>query len=210
MLRPFPGKSLAKLQGNRGTVFVCCTGLDGISPVRCRFPLPAFFFTGLTGHQRYLIRYHKSGIKADAELSDQVLIHCIFRGAVLSSPISGGLFGLFRQLIRFGQPGQKFSGPGLGDSADIFDDFLFVHTYARICNGQGMFSASGVRRISNFSSPSNNSALVRDAKRNLSIASLALEISSRKKSHDWYRWNESSDLITAAFPLETQIFLFPQ
>ena len=139
MLRPFPGKSLAKLQGNRGTVFVCCTGLDGISPVRCRFPLPAFFFTGLTGHQRYLIRYHKSGIKADTELSDQVLIHCIFRGAVLSSSISGGLFGLFRQLIRFGQPGQKFSGPGLGDSADIFDDFLFVHTYARICNGQGMF-----------------------------------------------------------------------
>ena len=139
MLRPFPGKSLAKLQGNRGTVFVCCTGLDGISPVRRRFPLPAFFFTGLTGHQRYLIRYHKSGIKADAELSDQVLIHCIFRGAVLSSPISGGLFGLFRQLIRFGQPGQKFSGPGLGDSADIFDDFLFVHTYARICNCQGMF-----------------------------------------------------------------------
>ena len=133
LLRPFAGIGFAQLQGDGGAVFCHVAGFDGVGAVGGRFPLPAFFRACLAGDQGHLVRNHEGRIEAHAELADQVF----HRGVGLCF-LAGGFFRFLSDLVGFFQFGQKFFGAGLGDGANILDDFFFGHADAVIRDGKGL------------------------------------------------------------------------
>ncbi len=101
-------------------IFGAAAGLvDGFQPVvagALGFPAHAVLGreAGAAGGERDAVGDDEGGVEADAELADQ-------RGVLL---------------LVAGQLGEEFAGAGLGDGADVLDDFLPAHADAVVADGQ--------------------------------------------------------------------------
>ncbi len=108
---------LAQMQDHVGAALVLGDRLDGKLAMAVRFPADAFFLgAGHARNDRDLVGHHERGIKADAELADQL------------GPILG---------LRFLEAFQKSTRAGFGDGAEVFDDGGARHADAVVGDRQG-------------------------------------------------------------------------
>ena len=106
----------------------------------------------------------KAGIEADAELADQLRVLLLVAGQAL----------------------EELGGAGLGDGAEVRDRLLAGHADAVVADGEG---AGGWRRHRSRwpapGHPARSAGSAMAAKRSRSLASEALEMSSRRKISRW-------------------------
>ena len=112
------------MEDDRRPVLRFLAFFEGIFAAARRFPLVSLRFAGLAGNDGDRIGDHEGRIEADTELADEVLIRI---AAVLG----------FLQLFEEGL------GPGLGDSAEVIHQILFIHAQAVVGNGQRMAVSIG-------------------------------------------------------------------
>ena len=105
------------MQGNAGAARGFLHHLNRKLAAAVRLPSHTLvgLFTGTTGHHGDLVRHNKRGVKTHTKLSNQVRIF----------------------LLVTRQTGKEFARTGLGNGAQIIDNFITAHTDTVIADGQG-------------------------------------------------------------------------
>ena len=108
---------LAQVQHDLGAAFGLLDGLDLVLAVAPGTPAHAMLASQArpAGGQRHFVGHEEGGIEANAELADQV---CILLGIA-------------------GEALEELPRAGLGDGADMLDDFLAAHADAIVAHGDG-------------------------------------------------------------------------
>ena len=135
------------------------------SPSAARFPAHAFGGGQAGAPRQHLdtIRDDEGRIEAHAELADELRV----------------LLLIARQLL------EELRGAGAGDGAEVRDRLLAAHADAVVADGERALVRVGLDPHRELGSPAISSGLLSASKRSLSLASEALEISSRRKISRW-------------------------